>query len=203
MRPRPARVNRAFANVGKAIAAYERGSASSPRASTATWRGDEERADRARSSRACGSSSARRTASTATAARCFTNGEFHNTGVRPDAATRPRGGVARVLRDEFNCLGAYSDAPARQCAVRFVPARVGAPAGRVQAAVAPRTSTRNAPYMHAGQLATLGAVLRHYNRARPAAVGHSELHPLELSERAAGRARGVPRDAREPVLGAG
>ncbi|HET7131341.1 MAG TPA: hypothetical protein VFJ95_03800 [Gammaproteobacteria bacterium] len=38
-----------------------------------------------------------------------------------------------------------------------------------------------APYMHAGQIATLGEVLDHYNRAPPASVGQSELEPLGLS----------------------
>ena len=41
-----------------------------------------------------------------------------------------------------------------------------------------RNVTRSAPYMHAGQLATLGAVLRHYDGAPRAAVGRSELRPL-------------------------
>jgi cytochrome c peroxidase len=36
--------------------------------------------------------------------------------------------------------------------------------------------------MHAGQIATLGSVLRHYNRAPPADVGRSELTPLGLSD---------------------
>ena len=36
--------------------------------------------------------------------------------------------------------------------------------------------------MHAGQLATLGDVLRHYNRAPRAAVGRSELRPLHFTD---------------------
>jgi cytochrome c peroxidase len=44
-----------------------------------------------------------------------------------------------------------------------------------------RNVTRRAPYLHGGQFRTLAEVLRHYNRA-PAAVGHSELHPLHLGE---------------------
>jgi cytochrome c peroxidase len=36
--------------------------------------------------------------------------------------------------------------------------------------------------MHAGQFRTLAEVLGHYNRAPPATVGHSELHPLHLGE---------------------
>jgi cytochrome c peroxidase len=37
--------------------------------------------------------------------------------------------------------------------------------------------------MHAGQFRRLGEVLRHYNNAPHAAVGHSELHPLHLAHR--------------------
>ncbi len=38
-----------------------------------------------------------------------------------------------------------------------------------------------APYMHAGQLPDLMAVLEHYKRAPQAPVGHTELEPLHLS----------------------
>ena len=38
-----------------------------------------------------------------------------------------------------------------------------------------------APYMHAGQLATLAEVVAHYDRAPRAPAGHSELEPLRLS----------------------
>jgi cytochrome c peroxidase len=35
--------------------------------------------------------------------------------------------------------------------------------------------------MHAGQLATLPDVLRHYNSAPAAPAGHSEIKPLKLN----------------------
>ena len=37
--------------------------------------------------------------------------------------------------------------------------------------------------MHAGQFATLDEVLNHYNTAPQAPSGHSELEPLNLTER--------------------
>ncbi len=37
--------------------------------------------------------------------------------------------------------------------------------------------------MHAGQIATLEDVLQHYNRAAPGPLGHTELEPLNLSDR--------------------
>ena len=39
-----------------------------------------------------------------------------------------------------------------------------------------------APFMHAGQFATIEEVLRHYNNAPDAPSGHSELEVLNLSE---------------------
>ena len=43
-----------------------------------------------------------------------------------------------------------------------------------------RNVAERAPYMDAGQFATLAEVLDHYNRAPAAATGHSELRPLRL-----------------------
>ena len=43
-----------------------------------------------------------------------------------------------------------------------------------------RNVAERAPYMHAGQFATLAAVLDHYNRAPSAPAGHTELKPLRL-----------------------
>lgn len=114
----------------------------------------------------------------------LTNNEFHNTGVprRPGiAADRGRfPGIALVRSDEFNCRSRWSDA--------------GGNCPELDALAAPRPelegafkvpSLRNvaarAPYMHAGQIATLADVLEHYNRAPAAASGHTELKPLKLS----------------------
>lgn len=44
-----------------------------------------------------------------------------------------------------------------------------------------RNVAERAPYMHAGQIRTLAAVVRHYNEAPRAPFGHSELKPLRLS----------------------
>ncbi len=44
-----------------------------------------------------------------------------------------------------------------------------------------RNVGERAPYMDAGQFATLAQVLDHYNRAPRASAGHSELTPLRLT----------------------
>jgi len=44
-----------------------------------------------------------------------------------------------------------------------------------------RDVAERAPCMDAGQFTTLGEALDHYNRARDAVSGHSELRPLVLT----------------------
>lgn len=109
----------------------------------------------------------------------LTDQQFHNTGVPPREPVQPDRGraeaTAKVRSDEFNCLGLFSDALPKQCQeLRFMvdddPALVGAFKTPGLRGVAQR-----APYMHAGQLATLEQVVRHYVAAPHAAVGHSEL----------------------------
>ena len=109
----------------------------------------------------------------------LTDQQFHNTGVPPREPARPDRGradaTAKVRSDEFNCLGPFSDAQPKQCQeLRFMvddePALVGAFKTPTLRGVVQR-----APYMHAGQLATLEQVVRHYVAAPHAAVGQSEL----------------------------
>jgi cytochrome c peroxidase len=115
----------------------------------------------------------------------LTNDGFHNTGIparKQRELDRGRAvGVNRVLKDEFNCLSSYSDAKPDDCAgLRF--AVQGTP--ELEGAFRPpglRNVAVTAPYMHAGQVGNLKDVLEHYNRAPSAVVGHSELAPLNLN----------------------
>jgi cytochrome c peroxidase len=87
-----------------------------------------------------------------------------------------------VLTDEFNCLSAYSDAAPEDCAeLRFAKTDDHA-LERQFKPPSLRNVAERAPYMQAGQFATLREVLEHYNRAPSAPRGHSELKPLQLSE---------------------
>jgi cytochrome c peroxidase len=116
----------------------------------------------------------------------LTNNDFHNTGVPvvpglPEDTGRASG-VRQVLQDEFNCLSAYSDAKPEECGeLRFVKTddhellRQFKPPSL-------RDVAERAPYMHAGQFKSLREVLEHYNLAPAAPAGHSELKPLNLSE---------------------
>ena len=116
----------------------------------------------------------------------FTNNEFHNTGV-PAVPTLPPDqgritGSTGVLNDEFNCRSKWSDARDACKELEFM-----AVASHEQERAFKVPSLRNvadrAPYMHAGQLASLADVLQHYNRAPAAPDGHTELKPLKLNAR--------------------
>lgn len=178
-------VNRAFANVGKAIAAYERqlsyGESRFDRYAAATAAGD------ARGQEALTAQEVRGLRLFLGKGQCVTchNGPmltdhaFHNTGVPPLDPARPDRGraeaIAKLLRDEFNCLGPYSDARPEQCGeLRFLATD---DPGQLAAFRTPslRNVAARAPYMHAGQFATIQEVVEHYARSPKAALGHSEL----------------------------
>ena len=113
----------------------------------------------------------------------FTNNEFHNTGVLPFPGQLPDkgriAGVDMVRGDPFNCLGAYSDALPGDCAeLRFV--KTGDELAGARRTPSLRNLGGTGPFMHAGQMRTVGEILEHYNRARPAMVGHNEAKPLQL-----------------------
>lgn len=190
--------NVAFANIGKAIAAYER--TLMPSASrfdqyvallSATNKGDTNASEAASSFSNDEIWGLRLFIGEASCTQChngplLTNHEFHNTGVISfpgDAPDKARvEGVRKVLGGEFNCRSVYSDAEAATCPelefTRTGPELIGA---------FKTPSLRNidgtAPFMHKGQLATIEDVLRHYNDAPDAMIGHNEAKPLGLSKR--------------------
>jgi cytochrome c peroxidase len=116
----------------------------------------------------------------------LTNHSFHITGVPPLAGGDPdlgRGaGIRLVQADEFNCLSRWSDAIANECvALRFLRDDAEALAGAFKPPSL-RNVEQTAPYMHAGQIPTLADVLRHYRTAPAAAAGQSELRPMPLTD---------------------
>lgn len=113
----------------------------------------------------------------------LTNNSFHNTAVLSAPGVLPALGRAAGLRmaqdDPFNCLGEFSDADANQCQ-ELVFARGGDDMLGAQRTASLRNLALTAPYMHAGQIATLRDVIEHYNKADIAVVGHNEAKPLRL-----------------------
>ena len=116
----------------------------------------------------------------------FTNGTFHNIGLPlPQGSKFDQGrsqGTLQVVEDEFNCLGEYSDANAKECVeLRFIKLEGEELVGAFKVPSL-RNVAHTAPYMHNGLFPELDAVIRHYNHAPPAFPGHTDLVPLALTE---------------------
>ncbi len=185
-------INRIFANIGKAIAAFERrigpevtrfdryvdalAEGNAPRAGGELT--DEEIAG------------LRLFIGKASCTNChngplLADDHFHNTGV-PAVASLPEdlgraAGAKAVLADEFNCLGRYSDARPEECGELQFMTTEGEELVRAFKTPSLRNVAARAPYMHAGQVATLEDVVRHYSTAPDAPAGHSELVKLNLT----------------------
>jgi cytochrome c peroxidase len=184
-------VTRVFANMGKAIAAYERTLAHGPSRldayTAATLRGDPAATDLLTASEKRG---LRLFIGKGDCMSChngplLSDQHFHNTGVASRDPARPDQGraaaVAKVVADEFNCLGKFSDAGPGQCQeLEFIADRDPKMAGAFKTPGL-RNVAQRPPYMHAGQIATLDDVVRHYANAPKAVVGQTERKPLPLS----------------------
>lgn len=112
----------------------------------------------------------------------LTNNAFHNTGAGAKHDLGRAQGVQDALKDAFNCAGPFSDAGADGCGELSFAKTEGIDIVAAFKSPTLRNIAETAPYMHNGQFASLRSVLDHYKRAPKAAVGQSELRPLNLSE---------------------
>ncbi|TPK61700.1 cytochrome-c peroxidase [Mesorhizobium sp. B2-4-19] len=187
-------INRVFANIGKAIAAFERS------IEPAQTRFDRFALDLATGAEPKGDAVFTREEilglklfiGKANCVTChngprFTDNGFHNTGVQPVADLPPDRGrvdaVAQVEADPFNCFGAYRDGDVSACGeLRFM---VKDAPELVRAYKTPslRGAATRPPYMHAGQFSSLDEVVAHYAKAAASLGGTTEIHPLQLSDR--------------------
>ena len=186
-------ISRLYANIGKAIAAYERKLEPAPARFDRFV--DAELAGRPHTPESAFSDDERAglklfvgkaNCSTCHNGALFTDNHFHNTGVAQSTSGTPNDsgrttGVRAVLAAEFNCLSRYSDAKPEQCGELQFTATDGPELVRAYKTPSLRNVAARAPFMHAGQLASLSAVLAHYNAASPAPAGKGELKPLHLS----------------------
>ena len=187
----PQQVDRTFANLGKAIAAYERlfipGPSRFDDFVEAVLAGDQQRQDRLFT--VDEQAGLRLFLGKAQCTQChngplLTNHEFHNTGLLSFPGEVPdkgrAAGIREALADPFNCLGEFSDASREACA-ELAFARSGFEVLGAFRTPSLRNLGDTQPYMHKGQMFTLAEVLEHYNEAPPAMIGHNEAKPLGLS----------------------
>jgi cytochrome c peroxidase len=184
-------VNRAFANIGKLLAAYQRqlkpGRAAFDVYVDAVLKDDATKASAALSPRAEAGLKLF-LSEDAQCTRChlgplFSNGGFHNIGTgTPDGDAPDFGrsiGIQALLSTEFNCRGPFNDDPARKCPELDHLDRHEENGKLVGAYKVPtlRGVARTAPYMHDGRFASLREVMGHYQMPKRMNADN-ELRPL-------------------------
>lgn len=197
-------IDRAFADVGKALAAYERRLAPAPgrfdryvgRLVSGTRPGDPDDALSAseRQGLRLFLDNARTQCLRCHNGPLLTNQSFHRIGTEQTRDGFPEFGrflgVQAALLDPFNCLGRFSDAQPEDCReLRFLRRdHVQGESGKFKTPTL-RGLRHSAPYMHDGRMATLDAVIEHYRNPPPRSPDPSlahELLPLEISDEEAG-----------------
>lgn len=180
-------INRVFANIGKAIAAY-----------VSTLKHKPARFDRfvnelleKGSSAVLDESEQRGLAlfiGRAGCANChsgplFSNKEFHNIGTGIPGVDNGRAEVINeVLHDEFNCLGEYSDASPDQCMeLKYMSTDRHALAGAYKTPLL-RNVAHTAPYMHDGRFSSLEDVLGYYAAIDKNRAAQTDLPVIKLSK---------------------
>ncbi len=189
-------VNQVYANLGKAIAAYERTLVPTPSRFdryVAQLLGEAEPAPTPLLSRQ--EQLGARLFVDAGKTQCLqchngpmlSNGGFHNIGTGNFSGARMDFGrvfgLRAVLLDEFNCLGPYSDAEPEQCSeLRFLNRDAHVPLEGAFKTPGLRNVSQTAPYFHDGRHETLMDVMQHYNKPPDQQLGPHELRALELDQ---------------------
>ncbi len=190
-------INTVFANIGKAIAAFER-----------TLPVPVTRFDRYVAAILAGNRDADRMMSADEIAglelfvdserthclRChngpwFTNSGFHNIGTGNFSGENLDFGrvfgLQSVMMDEFNCLGPYSDAEPEDCSeLRFLNRSTHVPLEGAFKVPGLRNVAATAPYMHDGRFPDLESVIAFYRQPPAEEVAH-ELPALDITDREA------------------
>ncbi len=186
-------VDRIFANMGKAIEAFER---ALPYPQT--------RFDRFAAALAAGQAPAPADAFSAEEtlglklfvgrANCvtchngprFSDGGFHNTGIPVGAGLPPdlgrETGIKEVSADRFNCLGPFSDGNAASCTALATLAGQGTRLTRAYKTPSLRGVAGRPPYMHAGRCQRWRPCSITIPAPRASSGGASEVKPLNLTE---------------------
>ena len=191
-RPIQQKINQAYANIGKAVAAYER-TITLPETAfdqylNLLFSKGEKKANQTISQQALAGMKLFIDQSKTHCMRChngplLTNGGFHNIGSGNFSGSHLDFGrflgIQAVTQDEFNCLGQYSDAKPEDCSgLRFLPKQVHSDMQGAFKTPTLRYLNLTAPYFHDGRFTTIKQVINHYQTLK---TGVSELPPLSLS----------------------
>lgn len=114
----------------------------------------------------------------------FSNKTFHNVATGIPGKDNGRSEVIESLvRDEFNCLGKYSDAKKEECVeLNFINRNKHQLFGSYKTSML-RGIGRSAPYMHDGRFDNLIDVIKHYESSSQIKPNITDLTPLELTDR--------------------
>ncbi|MCG3173623.1 MAG: Cytochrome c551 peroxidase [Myxococcota bacterium] len=189
-------VNSAFANLGKAIAAYERKLVTGPApidlfvAAIRTGAADGLKALPAGAVRGLKLFAGKGQCFLCHTGPLFSDLEFHNLKLKPRPGMNPgdmgrHAGVQQLLNDPFNVTGPYSDSTTGPAAerLRFLKPQEE-DRGQYKTPIL-RNVALTAPYMHGGHFATLKDVVRFYSTLNEeGTIGHREnfMQPLNFSE---------------------
>lgn len=183
------KVSRIYANIGKALAAFV--SQILPQAAPfdryvdAVVKSDLEAADKLMSRNAL--DGLRLSIGKAKCTSChmgplFMNSSFHDIGLGNPRDKGRAEGIDKVLSDEFNCLGKYSDAKPEECLeLRFIDTNK-AKYARAFKTPTLRNVAERPPYMHAGQLKSLKEVLIFYKRSSISELEHADITDDEITK---------------------
>ncbi|MBI5074360.1 MAG: cytochrome-c peroxidase [Nitrospirae bacterium] len=181
-------VNRIYVNIGKAIAAYERQILPQPapfdRYVEAVVRENREGAQIISQEAVEGLSLfiGKAKCTNCHMGPLFTNSSFHNIGLKNRTDKGRAEGIDKVLNDEFNCFGKYSDAKPEECAeLSFIDKNKAKHVGAFKTPTLRNVADR-APYMHRGQLKTLSDVLQFYRKSTSRELEHQSLTDSELAK---------------------
>ena len=108
--------------------------------------------------------------------------KYTSPGSQPSSSNEATA-AREAVHGEFSCKGPYSDAGPDDCQELQFAVIDGLELIRAYKTPSLRGVAERAPYMHAGQIASLDDVVAHYDRAPDAPFGHSELQRLRLSKK--------------------
>lgn len=179
-------INRAFANIGKAIAAYV-STIKSPPTRFDRFLKQLLRTGRSQILNDYEQIGLKLFIGNAACSNChsssiFSDRTFHNIGTGIPAVDNGRSDVIdAVIQDDFNCLGQYSDARQEQCTALLYANTDRNTLGGSYKTPTLRSISKTAPYFHDGRYESLSEVLQHYSNVNSTIAQMTDLPVVNLT----------------------